>query len=412
MTRIEISILGFLLVVGLGARLFLFFQHAQTYHEGQSLSLQVQLTQEPQLSNKGQQFAVQTPDNQAIYIKTSAVPVYHYGDALAIQGSLQVRKGDKDHMFLTLSYPKIQRKEGTHNPVIEASIFIRQQSSALFDQTLPSISSSLLQGIVFGAKEDFPTEFKDHLRSTGVLHVIAASGMNVSFFTGAVMFSLGALLKRRLAIIVSIFAVIFYSFLVGFEPSIVRASVMALIAFAASFFGRQSLGVWVLLVTGYLMLMWQPGFLFDVGFQLSFLATLGILIIGKRFGDMSAFGFLAEDIKTTISAEVATLPILLATFGQVGILSLVVNTLVLWTVPILMVLGSLSVLVGIVIPPLGSLFLICCLPFLLYFEQVVNVFGSLGWNLSVETFPWEFMLGYYLLLGAVVLGKKREHLNN
>ena len=406
MSRSEFIIIGLLCVVCLVGRLFLFFAHPPTYRDGQVISLQVQLMQEPQLSNKGQQFAIQTPDNQAIYVKTSAVPVYHYGDTLAIQGSLQVQKDEKGHEFFHLNFPKIRKKESTKNPLVMSSVAVRRESAALFERVLPPISSSLLMGIVFGAKENFPDDFKDNLRSTGVLHVIAASGMNVSFFTGAVMFSLGAFLKRRFAIILSIFAVIFYSFLVGFEPSIIRASIMALIAFAASFFGRQNLGVWALFVTGYLMLLLQPNYLLDVGFQLSFLATLGILVIGKRLEVLSAFGALAEDMKTTISAEAATLPILLSTFGQVGIVSFVVNTLVLWTVPILMVLGSIAVLVGIVIPPLGSLFLICCLPFLLYFEQVVNIFGSLGWNITLDSFPWQLIVSYYFVLGALLFVRK------
>jgi ComEC/Rec2-related protein len=409
MSRIEFIILCILLLVGLVARIFWYFQHQPQYQDGQTLLLQVQLTTEPELSNKGQQFTIKTNDNQAIYVKTSVGVRYHYGDILAIQGSLQVQKSENGHEFLHLNFPKIQKKNVSKNPLVNASIFVRRESSALFERELPPISSSLFLGIVFGAKENFPDDFKNHLKSTGVLHVIAASGMNVSFFTGAVLFSLGTFLKRRFAIICSVFAVIFYSFLVGFESSIIRASIMALIAFAASFLGRQKLGIWALCVTGYVMLLWQPNFIIDVGFQLSFMATLGILLLNTRLGFISRLGPLAEDIKTTISAEIATLPILLSTFGQVGVFSLVVNALVLWTVPILMFLGSVAVIVGLCIPQLGSLFLLLSLPFLLYFEWIVNVFGSLGWNITIDSFPGQLVLGYYLVLGAYLfLGRRND----
>lgn len=407
MSRIGFIIVGLLLLGGLVCRFMWYVSHQARYEDGQPILLQVQLREEPTVSNKGQEFAIETHDNQAIYVKTSVFPRYHYGDILAIRGSLQVRENEKGHRFLRLNFPKIQRNENSGNPVMEASIAIRQHSSALFSSTLPPVSSSLLLGIVFGSKEDFSDGFKDALQSTGVLHVIAASGMNVSFFTGAVMFSLGAFLERRIAIICSIFAVIFYSFLVGFEPSIIRASIMALIAFAASFFGRQRVGVWALVLTGYTMIVWQPNFLWDVGFQLSFMATLGILLINNRLSVLSRFGYIAEDIKTTISAELATFPILLGTFGQVGVLSLLVNALVLWTVPLLMLLGSLAVIAGLIASPIGSVILYLSLPLLLYFQWIVSIFGSLGWNFSVDHFPWQLIVLYYVLLCVIFFATRK-----
>jgi competence protein ComEC len=265
-----------------------------------------------------------------------------------------------------------------------------------------------MAGIVFGSKEDFSDDFFEKLKLTGVLHVIAASGMNVAFFTGAVMFSLGAFLKRQLALILSVFAVVFYSFLVGFEPSILRASIMAIIAFTASFFGRQTLAVLALFATGFVMLLWRPSYLFDVGFQLSFVATLGILIIGQVLGKLERLGALAEDFKTTLSAQLATFPILLGAFGSIGVLSLVVNVVVLWTVPILMLLGVVAVVVGLVFPLLGKALLLLSFPFLFFFEVVIKAFGSIGWVITVESWPWQLSVGYYLLLGALTIGLKKR----
>ena len=229
-------------------------------------------------------------------------------------------------------------------------------------------------GIIFGSNEYFPEDFKNALRQTGVLHVIAASGMNVAFFTGAVMFSLGKVFSRRKTLLLSIFVVICYSFLVGFEPSILRASVMSIIAITASFFGRQNLALFSLFMAGVLMLFFSPSFFFDVGFQLSFLATLGILVIGPQLGELKWFYWLREDFRTTFSAQLATLPILLGTFGSVGVLGLLVNLLVLWTIPILMILGCLAVVIGLFVPFVGKLFLFFALPFLLVFEYIVSFF--------------------------------------
>lgn len=384
-------------------RFITFFQSIPTYFDGQQIKLQVVLQENPQLSNRGQRFVVKTPSNQRISIQTSLSELYQYGDTLAIDGQLQVHKAEDGREFLSMYFPKIHEERTAKNPLFEASSYIREKSFALFEATLPATSSNLLLGIVFGAKGDFSDEFFEDLQSTGVLHVIAASGMNVSFFTGAVMFSLGKLVKRRIAIILSVFAVIFYSFLVGFEPSILRASIMAIIAFTASFLGRQNLALFALFLAGVGMLLWSPAFLFDVGFQLSFMATLGILLINPRLKWLERLGSFGEDVKTTLSAQIGTLPILLGTFGSVGVLGILVNVLILWTIPILMLLGTLGVLGGLIFPPIGKLLLFLSLPFLLVFETVVKVFGSLHLNFTMEEFPWALGVGYYLIIGALLV---------
>jgi|SRR5882724_744497 len=391
-------------------RFYLFYRQLPVLHNGEQINLQVTLEEEPMVSSRGQEFSIKTDQNQQIYLKTSLSPHYHYGDSLAIAGQLQVKKSQKGRTIYSMNFPKIHIAKETENLFSEATDHIRNMSTALYEETLPPVSASLLLGIVFGAKEQFPPDFLQHLRTVGVLHVIAASGMNVSFFTGALMFSLGTFLKRRFAIILSIFGVIFYSLLVGFQASILRASIMAIIAFTASFFGRQNIAVTALFGTGYLMLLWQPSFLFDVGFQLSFLATLGILII-KPLLPLGKNIILSDDVGTTIAAELATLPVMLSTFGQYGLLSIVVNALVLWTVPILMFLGSLAVLFGFVFTPAGKLFLFFCLPFLLFFEKVVDFFGSLDWIMQIDSFGWSMVVGYYFFLGAMLITLKKRQSN-
>jgi competence protein ComEC len=406
-----------ILLIILCLRFGLFYQHIPRYENGQEIILQATLQEDPELSNRGQQFMIKTEQNQRIYIHSSLSTLYHYGDRLAISGKLQVSKNPKGFEFISMNFPKISVLPKERNIFLQSSRWVRERSLRLFEETLPPISSSLLLGIVYGAKGNFPDEFFQKLQTTGVLHVIAASGMNVSFFTGAVMFSLGSFLKRQIAIILSIFAVVFYSFLVGFEPSILRASTMAIIAFAASFFGRQTLALAVLFVTGFLMLLWQPEFLFDVGFQLSFLATLGILLVKPMLDGLgfvkkeSGLQSFKQDLTTTLSAQIATFPILLGTFGRVGILSLLVNVLVLWTVPILMLLGSLAVLSGLIFAPFGKVFLLLSLPFLFFFEKVIDIFGSIGWALEVKTWPWELSVGYYLILAAIILSLRHKRIN-
>ncbi|HUD09572.1 MAG TPA: ComEC/Rec2 family competence protein, partial [Patescibacteria group bacterium] len=232
------------------------------------------------------------------------------------------------------------------------------------------------------------------------MHVIAASGMNVTMVSGFFFYLFSLLLRRQLAVFLSVAGIIFYDFLTGFQASIVRASIMAALAFSAQILGKQRDGLYILFLTGLVMLLWQPNYLTDVGFQLSFASTAGILVIPrllKRFENG-----ITADLITTFSAQIATLPILVSGFGVYSIWSVVVNALVLWTVPILMILGGFAAILTFIFEPLTQLLLYLCLPFLLFFEAVANFFARLSGSVSLQNVPWQLVVGYYLILGAIL----------
>lgn len=147
------------------------------------------------------------------------------------------------------------------------------------------------------------------------------------------------------------------------------------------------------------MLLLNPTLIQDVGFQLSFASSLGILALHPH---LSKIPFLGEDIATTVSSQIATLPILLMTFGQYGVLSILVNALILWTVAPLMILGGLSAIMGLVILPIGSWVAFFALPLLWYFERVVGFFGNIPATLTVKDLPMVWVVGYYVIIISVV----------
>jgi competence protein ComEC len=161
------------------------------------------------------------------------------------------------------------------------------------------------------------------------------------------------------------------------------------------------------------LLLWQPNFLFDVGFQLSFMATGGILFVKpllddqvEKLGKLGEFG--GETVTTTLAAQLGTLPILLSVFGQFGLLSVLVNALVLWTVPVVMILGSLAAIFGLVFAPLGQVFLYPALPLLAFFETVVLFFGKSNLVIHSNPLPVAVWIGYYCLLGAIIMLRKKQ----
>ncbi len=397
----KVVIIGIFLLVLLGMRFWLYYRDLPVYKNGDKARFVATLTVEPEVRGGRQSFTVSDNKGNRISILNGGVLPYHYGDRLFIDGIFTVR----DRRYF-IYYPGVQMLNSDHNFLSQFDIYIKTGSKNLLNSSIPPVSSALLSGMVFGGRQGMPTEFMEKLRVVGVIHVIAASGMNVTFVAVALVSLFGRVMRRQYVLFMSISGVVLYAFLAGFEPSIVRAAVMAVIAFGAALLGRQYLALLALLFTGYVMLFYDPTNISNIGFQLSFLSTLGILGIKPLFPLQKYF--LAEDVGTTIAAQLATFPVLFGVFGQYGVLSILVNACVLWTVPYLMIFGALAVVGGLVFVPLGRFFAWLAFPFLIYFEKVVSFFADLNWVWKMEGLSWYLAVGYYLILAAVVMFVRRR----
>lgn len=410
MSFIKLSIICIILFAVLVFRFIQFYHSNPSYHDGEDVVLTTTLQEEPTQSSGGQKFTIKTPINQLISVTADADPQLHYGQVITVSGRLQEHIFQDGTTILSFYHPTIVLEKQSDNPISALANDIKSNTEKVYNNALPEIPASLLMGIVFGAKEQFPSNFWADLQATGVLHVIAASGMNVTFVSAFLLYTLGLFLPRKTALILGILGIIFYIFLVGFQASILRASIMGVLAFGAGIFGRQNLAILSILLSGYVLLLWQPSFLFDVGFQLSFMATLGIMFL-KPLIPLED-NFVTESFTTTLTAQLGTLPILLGVFGQIGLLSILVNALVLWTIPLLMIFGSIAAIVGLFFPFLGQFLLYPILPFLVYFQSVVSYFGQSGWVIHAGNVPVVIWIGYYCLLAAWVLSKKKVKIHS
>lgn len=399
------SLISFILilVIVLILRLSIFYSTKPIYKEGEQISFNSRVLSEPNVYKSYQSFWLELPNTDRVFVKTKIYPEYYYQDRILISGILKFRLLNKKTQILTMDFPKISLVKNLTPSFAGLAVVkpVRQKIIAVFDKALPRDLSGLMLGIVFGIKQNLSKDFLDNLKTAGVMHVIAASGMNVTMTAGFIFYLFSLILKRQLAIAASVLGILFYAFLAGFEASIVRASIMGIIAFSSQILGKQHYSFYALFLTGFSMLFVAPKYLFDIGFQLSFASTLGILFIPKVFSKLqNAF---SEGFLTTISAQVATLPILLASFGTYSIWSVIANTLVLWTVPFLMILGGIAAIISFIFEPIASIFLYLCLPLLFYFVKIVSFFGSLRGNIVLQTFPLQFGVAYYLLLVSFLL---------
>ena len=256
-------------------------------------------------------------------------------------------------------------------------------------------------GIVFGEK-NLDKESNEAFKNTGVLHVVAASGMNVSMLVSFLLVTFVIFLRRQHALILTFLAILFYTALADFQPSIVRAAIMSGFALAAGLVGRQNTSLLALV-----MVFWDPEIITSVGFILSFAATAGIILLDPVLKKKIKSDLL-EDFRTTIAAQLATTPIILFFFGTYSAISIPTNFLVLWTVPPLMALGGVGALLGLITPILSAPFVLLCLPLLLYFRAVVEYFAMASSPVEIKSIPWTLVAGYYLiLLALIVLLRKR-----
>lgn len=266
-----------------------------------------------------------------VRVRTNLYPAYEYGDRLVISGTLQRQVINSWYNRFSLIYPGIKRLEAGNN------IFIgfKNQLVSWYSRVLPEPEASLLAGIVLGSKRGLPQDFWQALQKTGTLHIVVASGYNVTVVMGAVVFLFAGILPRLWALVLAMIAVAAYSIMAGLEPAIIRAAFMGTLAYFGQALGKPRDGIRLLVAAAGAMLLINPLFLFDVGFQLSVMATLGILLVCPRLPR------LPQGVGESLAAQLFVWPILLYNFGRMSLFGILVNSLIAPLVPYVMVLGFL-----------------------------------------------------------------------
>ena len=241
---------------------------------------------------------------------------------------------------------------------------------------MPEPHAALIAGITLGVRGEIPDNFWQGLVNSGLAHVVVASGSNVSLVAGFIVGILTIFVSRRRAIPLLLVSIWLYAGLAGMDAPIIRAAIMGSIAFTAQEVGRLISAWRALLTSALVMLIVKPEWINDLGFLLSFVATACLLLFQ---GKMNKFlkrvpTIFREGLSTSLAAQIGVTPILFVTFGQFNILSPIANALVLWTVPIIMVVGGISGLIGLIFPLAGRALLYLIYPLTSWFVFIVNLF--------------------------------------
>lgn len=336
-----------------------FFITRPIYKEDDLVRVNAKILSQPTLYDNYQSFSV-----YGLRVGLPRYPEIDYGDKVVLTGKVKEKK------LTNVKVESIQKGSGV-------LLDLRKKIINFYVNNLSINQSALVSGVVLGDKTSLTQDFREKLIKAGVIHVVVASGMNVTFVAAFLISILTIVLKRNTSIPFVLFGILVYVALSGFDAPIVRAAVMGSLVFLAQETGRLTSAWRALIFSAIMMVIVVPDWVFDLGFILSFVATASLLLFQKRVDKKIKFvpDLFREGFSTSLAAQIGVAPIIFVTFGQFNILSPIVNALVLWTIPFIMVIGATSGLIGTFVPVLGKVLIIFVYPFTWWFEFILNAFS-------------------------------------
>ncbi|MBX2866452.1 ComEC family competence protein [Candidatus Kaiserbacteria bacterium] len=398
--------------------------------ENTTVSLVGIVVREPDVRSVSQHLYVQDEEHDAlILITTDPFLDVAYGDRTLFHGVVERPESFETDLGRTFNYPGYLRARGvTHrisgaevevlgegegNPVIERLLLWKHSFMSSLERLLPEPEAGLGEGLLLGVKRALGEDLEEAFRKTGIIHIVVLSGYNIMIVVESIMRLLSYFTTPRTRVLFGGGAILSFALIVGLSATVVRASIMAALVLLARSMGRRYQVTRALLFSGAVMVLFNPYLLvFDPGFQLSFLATLGLILIAphleKVFIRVPTQLQIREFVVSTIATQIAVLPLLLYMMGEFSIVAPLVNVLVLPAVPLAMLLSFLSGVIGFVSAPLGMLFGFFAFGLLAYIVSVASWFGDLSLaSFAVPTFPFWIVALCYVVMGAVLLKMKK-----
>jgi competence protein ComEC len=389
---------------------------------GQVVELTGVVVREPDVRERSQHLYLRVPDEQRLLLVfTDQYQDIAYGDALAITGTLSQPEAFPTDLGRTFDYPGYLQARGVSyivrfpeditvvssgqgNLIIAQLLAFKDVFQTSLRQVVAAPSVYLAEGILLGEKQALGDTWEELFRRTGVIHIVVLSGFNVMLVVGFMLFVLSYLTGIRGRVVGGLMGITAFVLLVGLSPSVTRAGLMAGLTLLALLLGRSYAILRALLLAGGVMILTNPYILlYDPGFQLSFMATLGLIVVAPYFEERLTLAPASLGVRSyivaTIATQIAVLPLLLYHIGEVSLVAVLANVLVLPAVPAAMALAFATGLVGLVSAtaaiPLAWLTELS----LNYILWVVAWLG--GWSLAAVPVPY-FPAGALVLAYAVL----------
>jgi len=394
-------------------------------YAGEIISFSGTIIDDPQIDGNLVKFTVLTqslndsvsPIAGKILIKTRKYPAYHYGNVISINGLIKQPYDSPDFkysnylsrfgVYSLMNYPDIiVTKPFDANWFLSFLYNLKNNFVVIINKILPEPTASFLAGLLLGIRRNMPNELLEWFKITGLTHIIALSGFNITIIAGALM-SWFRFLPLRFRFIFIIMTIISFVLLTGASPSVTRAAIMGILILLSTLTGRLADVTISLLLTAALMIWYNPKILaYDIGFQLSFVSTIGIVYFHPLLVNLLPrwLDFIKEYLSPTLSALLFVMPIIVYNFSQISLIALLANVLVLPLIPISMGLGFGATILGVINLGLGSLAgLLAWVPLKMIISttQLLAKLPLASWPVSVNQFWW--LIIYYLIIISLTI---------
>ncbi len=342
-----------------------------------------------------------------------------YGDKIKVEGMLKEPEnfittsgkefnykrylGNQDIYFI-IKNPEVEILSNGNGNYLKSILFkIRNAFIKNINKVIPPPESSLSNGLILGERGGFDTDTKQEFIQTGTIHIVALSGYNVTIVAENVMKVFSLIFSQTLSIIFGIVVILLFIIMSGASATAIRAGIMATIMLFGRMTGRKYDAGRALLIAAFLMITYDGRVITDISFQLSFLATFGVLFITPKV--ISWVWFfpirfkIREIVATTISATISVIPILLYSTGILSLVSLPANILILPLIPITMFFSFVVGLFGFISPMLSLPFAFISDLLLSYILGVIHYFASLSYaSVNIQSFPLIITITLYGLI--------------
>jgi len=373
-------------------------------------------------------------------VSTDLYPEFNYGDIIKITGKLEkptnfsssstkdpsqiksqfdgagfdyVSYLAKDDIEYKIDFAKAELiSSGNGNPIKSFLFWFKNKFVDNLNKVIGEPQSSLLNGILLGAKSSMDADTTNTFRIAGLSHIVALSGYNITIVADSII-SFLSFLPRTFALSGGVVGILLFVIMTGASSTAIRAGVMSLIVILASVTHRKYKIGRALLIAGVLMLLINPKILvFDMSFQLSFLATIAIIyvspILKNKFSFVTEKFGLRETISSTISAQILVLPLILYKMGMLSLVALPTNILILAFIPTVMLFGFFTGAVGFISTILSLPFAWISWFLLSYIILVAKFFANLPFSsINIPWFSNVFLVSCYILISVWILYENR-----
>lgn len=373
--------------------------------------------------------------NTYLYLKTSkkSTEKLKYGDKIEVKGSFTEASSQRNYGgFNYKEYLKSLKIYGTIkanqlkvlsgdclNNIFNLANQVSSMMKQKIDSSMEETQAAIIKGIIFGDSSDIEEEIQENFRISSISHVLAVSGMHVSYLVIGIQLFLKSIIGKRKTRFITIVFLIFYMFITGFSPSVVRASMMSILLIGGEILYRKN-DIWTsMAISLFLILIYNPFLIENIGLQFSYIGTMGIMILHKsvfsflknikiknkkwkyKFNRKAIFFIskIKEILAVTLSAQLAIFPIMIYHFNLFGVYFLISNLLVSVMIGPIIIFSTIFIVFSFIFNPISKVICIV-LKLLIQMLIIISNLAELPFSKLYLSTPkiWMILLYYILII--------------